>query len=367
MRRRTHHRLAGIAFALSLVAAACTASPSGTTVAEPGNTTSETGAAPAEIVLLTHDAFAVSDAVMADFTAQTGITVKVLQSADAGTMLNQAILTKDNPIADVLYGIDNTFLSRALEEKIFEPYDSPALTEIDTGLDLDPTHHALPVDFGDVCLNYDKAAFGPDLPVPTGLRDLTDPAYRDMLVVEDPATSSPGLAFLLSTIAQFGDDGDYPWTQYWADLVTNGVKVDAGWTEAYYGDFSAASDGTRPLVVSYASSPPAEVIFAETPLTDAPTGVITDGCFRQIEFAGILAGTRHRAAAEQLIDFLLSKEFQEDIPLNMFVFPANTTATLPREFIEYTTVPEHPNTIDPAVIDENRERWIAEWTEIVRG
>jgi thiamine transport system substrate-binding protein len=320
-----------------------------------------------QIVLLTHDAFAVSPGILEDFTARTGVDVKLLQSDDAGTMLNQAILTKDDPIADVMYGIDNTFLSRALSEGIFEPYGSPGLATVPAEFQLDDQHRVTPIDFGDVCLNYDRAAFAGGLAVPTSLRDLTGRDYKDMLVVEDPATSSPGLAFLLATISEFGDAGDYTWEDFWTDLVANGVKVDAGWTEAYYSDFSAASDGTRPLVVSYASSPPAEVIYSETPLTEAPTGVITDGCFRQIEFAGILSGTQHRAAAGELIDFMLSKEFQEDIPLNMFVFPTNADAALPPEFIEFTTLPQHPQTMDPASIEQNRERWIEEWTQIVRG
>ncbi len=364
-------RLGGLAIALTLIVAAC--SPTGSTPTESTTTTSETTAQatttttqPTEIVLLTHDAFAVSDNVLADFTSQTGVSVKLLRSDDAGTMLNQAILTKDNPIADVMFGIDNTFLSRALAEGIFDPYESPGLATVPEDLQLDPRHYVTPIDFGDVCLNYDKAAFKGDVPVPTSLLDLIDPAYRDMLVVEDPATSSPGLAFLLATIAKFGEEGAYTWRDFWTDLAANGVKVDAGWTEAYYSNFSAASDGTRPLVVSYASSPPAEVIYSETPLTSAPTGVITDGCFRQIEFAGILAGTEYPDAARKLIDFMLSKEFQEDIPLNMFVFPANSQAELPPEFIEFTTLPENPQSLDPALIEQNRERWIEAWTEIMR-
>ncbi len=359
---RVQIRTAAITAALTLIAAACGAATTDTTPAEAGNTTQ----AADTVVLMTHDSFAVSDGILEGFTARTGISVKLLQSDDAGIMLNQAILTKDNPLADVIFGIDNTFLSRALDEGVFEPYESPALADVPADLQLDPQHRATPIDFGDVCINYDKAAFT-DTPAPATLQDLTDPEYRGMLAVEDPATSSPGLAFLLSTIATFGEDGGYTWKDYWADLVTNDVLVTSGWTEAYYTYFSAASDGDRPLVVSYASSPPAEVIFSEVPLTEAPTGVMTEGCFRQIEFAGIVAGTPHRDAAEQLIDFMLSKEFQEDIPLNMFVFPANEKAALPPEFIEYTTLPDHPLTVDPAMIETNRERWIREWTEVLRG
>jgi len=349
-------RIGGFVVVLALTLAACSQGGS-----EPANTQT-----PEQITLLTHDAFAVSDGILQDFANETGIEVHVLRSDDAGTMLNQAILTKDNPIADVMYGIDNTFLSRALSEGIFEPYTSSSLSAVPESLRAGG--QVTPIDYGDVCINYDKAAFENDTPpVPRTIDDLADPAYRDMLVVEDPATSSPGLAFLLATIAKFGETGDYTWQDYWRDLVANGVKVDAGWTEAYYSDFSAASDGTRSLVVSYASSPPAEVYYSEVPLDEAPTGVITDGCFRQVEYAGILAGTDHTEAAGKLIDFMLSPEFQEDMPLNMFVFPARSDATLPSVFTEFATVPDHPETMDPALIDQHREEWIQQWTEIVRS
>jgi len=323
-----------------------------------------TGAQEAEPVrLLTHESFAVSQDVLDAFTAATGYRVEILTGGDAGQIVNQAILSAGNPVADVLFGADTTFLSRALEGGVFEEYVSPALDVIPAELLADP--RVTPIDVGDVCLNYDKAAFG-DVPPPATLGDLTDPAYRDMLVVENPATSSPGLAFLLSTIARFGETGGYTWQDYWADLRSNGVHVTQGWEEAYYGSFSGGSgEGDRPLVVSYASSPPAEVLFASEPTDTAPTGVITDGCFRQVEYAGILAGASNREGAEALIDFMLSRTFQEDVPLNMFVFPASTEAELPELFIAHTAVPAAPETMDPAAIEQNRERWVDEWTDIV--
>jgi thiamine transport system substrate-binding protein len=322
---------------------------------------------PHSVRLLAHDSFLVSDDVLAAFTAATGLEVEILRAGDAGAMVNQAVLTAGNPVADVLFGIDNTFLSRALAADLFLPYESPALSGVLPSLVLDPDHRVTPIDFGDVCLNYDKAAFD-GLSPPQSLADLTDPAYRRMLVVEDPAVSSPGLAFLLATIAKFGETGAYTWQDFWADLRANDVQVAAGWEEAYYGAFSGGSgEGDRPLVVSYASSPPAEVVYAEEPLTEAPTGVVTDGCFRQIEFAGILRGTPYPEEAGRLIDFLLGRMFQEDIPLNMFVFPALASAELPPEFIEYTRLPSAPLAVDPAAIEANRERWIEEWASIVLG
>lgn len=322
---------------------------------------------PDEIVLLTHDSFFIPDEVLAAFTADSGVAVRILRAGDAGTMISQAILTKDNPLADVLFGIDNTFLSRALAEDIFLAYESPGLADVPDALELDPEWRVTPIDFGDVCLNYDKEAFGPTLPVPEDLLALTDPVYESMLVVEDPAFSSPGLAFLLATIAAFPEDASYTWRDYWADLRANDVIVTSGWEEAYYGSFSGGSGGgDRPLVVSYASSPPAEVIFADPRPAEAPTGVIIDGCFRQIEFVGILRGTDAEQAAGAFIDFMLSLTFQNEIPLNMFVFPANESAELPPEFVEHTVVPENPRSLDPDLIDANRDEWIRAWTEIMR-
>lgn len=181
-----------------------------------------------------------------------------------------------------------------------------------------------------------------------------------MLVVQNPETSSPGLAFLLATIAEFGDG----WPKFWEALRKNDVAVTAGWEDAYYGEF-VSGGGDRPIVISYASSPPAEVIYADPPTDTAPTGVITDTCFRQVEFAGILAGAGHRAAAEALVDFLLSDTFQEDIPLNMFVFPVSVTADLPPEFVDHVVLPEHPHTLPLAVIEENRNAWTERWTQVV--
>lgn len=316
------------------------------------------------ITLMAHDSFA--DAVTADtfssFTAATGHAVEVLAAGDAGAMVNQAILTAANPLADVVFGIDDTFLTRAIEAGVLARHVSPALADVPARLH-PATDLATPVDYGDVCLNYDREAFV-DTPPPASLDDLVDPAYAEMLVVEDPSISSPGLAFLLSTIDRYGEDG---WQGYWQSLRDNGVLVAPGWSEAYYGEFSGgAGEGDRPIVVSYASSPPAEVIFAETPPNEAPTAVVTDGCYRQVEYAAILAGGDHPRQAGMLIDFLLSVEFQETIPLTWFVFPANQNADLPDVFIRHTSIPTEPVQSDPATIEANRERWLDEWAAIFR-
>ncbi len=320
---------------------------------------------PATLTVMTHDSFAASEEVIRAFEQEHNVKVTFLASGDAGTALNKAILTKDAPLADVFYGVDNTFLSRALEAGIFEPYRSPLLTEIPTEFQLDPEFRALPVDYGDVCINYDKAYFAEKgLPLPQTLEDLTRPEYKGLLVVENPATSSPGLAFLLVTVAHFGDPG---YLEFWKALKKNGVIVAPDWETAYYTHFSASSGrGPHPMVVSYGSSPAAEVIFAEKPLEDAPTASLVGPgmCFRQIEFVGVLKGARNRALAQKFVDFMLSVRFQEDIPLQMFVFPVHPQARLPEAFVKYVQVPEQPVLMDPARIAAHRERWIRAWSEV---
>ncbi|MBS1253120.1 MAG: Thiamine-binding periplasmic protein [Anaerolineales bacterium] len=324
--------------------------------------------APQTITLMSHDSFAASEDVLAQFEEENNAKLELLPSGDAGAALTQAILSKENPLADVFFGVDNTFFSRAMEAGIFEPYTPEGLQNVPDRFILDPEHRLLPVDYGDVCLNYDKAWFDEEgLEPPQNLEDLTQLEYEGLLVAENPATSSPGLAFMLATVGHFGELGDYTWLDYWLDLRDNDVTIVNGWEEAYWGQFTAASDGDKPLVVSYASSPPAEVYFAEEPLDEAPTGVVTGGgaCFRQIEFIGILKGAKNRALAEKLIDFMLGKTFQEDIPLQMFVFPVNQAAELPKVFAQHAVIPENPADVSPGAIDQNRDRWIEAWTQTV--
>jgi len=326
------------------------------------------------VVVVTHDSFAVSEDVLEQFEEETGITVEILRSGDAGQVVNQSILSANNPLGDVLFGVDNTFLSRALNADIFVPYESPALETVDEQFILDEEHRVTPIDYGDVCLNYDIAYFEEiDLELPERLSDLTEPEYADLLVVENPATSSPGLAFMLATIAEFGTEDtteeEYTFLDYWADLNENGVLVVDGWSEAYYTEFSAPGrdTGTRPLVVSYASSPPVELLFSDPMPEDAVTGAIVgDGmCFRQIEFAGVLDGANNPEGAEMFVDFMLSETFQEDMPLNMFVFPVVDDIELPELFVEHAQIAENPSTVAYDLIEENRDDWIQAWTEVM--
>ena len=322
------------------------------------------------LTVMTHDSFNVSADVVAEFEQANQVNLRFLRSGDAGSVLNRAILAKGNPLADVLFGVDNTFFSRAIEADIFEPYVSPAVDRLPADVRLDPDGRLTPIDYAFVAINYDRAAFSDGgLPVPQSLRDLTKPEYRGKLVVESPATSSPGLAFLLATVATFGEDSDYPWTQFWTDLRANDTQVVNSWDTAYYTNFSGSSgQGEQPLVVSYASSPAAEVVFSEVELDESPTANLlpAGSAFRQIEFAGILKGTENLDLAQRWIDFMLGSRFQTDVPLQMFVYPVNPDAELPEVFQRFAPVPDEPAVMAPDEIAAGREQWIQEWTRIMQ-
>ncbi|WP_240796515.1 thiamine ABC transporter substrate-binding protein [Streptomyces sp. RFCAC02] len=320
-----------------------------------------------DVTLVTHDSFAISDDVLAEFERQSGYTVHIVRGGDAGVVVNQAVLSQGAPQGDVLFGIDNTLLSRALDEDVFTPYEPAGIDAVPADLRLDDENRVTPVDTGDICVNYDRAWFADHgVEPPATLEDLADPAYRDLLVVENAATSSPGLGFVLATVAAFGEDG---FADYWERLADNGVEVVDGWEQAYNERFSGAGQGgDRPLVVSYASSPPAGVVYGGDERPDeAPTGVATGTCFRQIEFAGLLDGAENPEGGRALLDFLIGREFQEDMPLTMFVRPVLPDAALPEEFTRYGAVVDDPYSMAPEEIAEGRDGWIDTWTSAVLG
>jgi thiamine transport system substrate-binding protein len=362
----TTKRLAAVGVALGMVSlAAC------------GSSGSHTSGDSKTVTLVSHDSWAVSKKVLKDFERQSGYKVKNLQDGDAGQAVNKAILTKDNPQGDVFFGVDNTLLSRALDNGLFQPYTAKGLGTVGAQYQLDKgKHRVTPIDYGDICVNYDKKYFADHrLAPPQSFADLAKPEYKNLLVTENAATSSPGLGFLLGSAAQFGDGGTSRssgggWQDYWKKLKANGVKVVDGWDQAYYQEFSGSSEGKkaggdRPLVVSYASSPPAEVIYAKKRPSTAPTGVATGTCFRQIEFAGLLSNAKNPKGAKAFIDFLVSKEFQEDMPLNMFVYPVVKGAAVPADFTKYGPAAQHPETMAPDKIAANRDQWVKTWTSLV--
>ncbi len=314
------------------------------------------------VVLVTHDSFVLPDELVTAFEEETGLTLVLQAAGDAGTLVNQLVLTKDDPIGDVVFGIDNTFASRAVDEGVLEPYQ-PVLPDSADAYRVDDAGSLTPIDVGDVCVNADLAWFADhDLAVPQTFADLVDPAYADLLVVENPATSSPGLAFLLATIGASGQDG---WQDYWTRLKDNGVSVAASWSDAYYVDFSGpSSEGERPLVVSYASSPPYEVPEGSD---DAPTTALLNTCFRQVEYAGVLAGAANPEGAKAVIDWLLSPQVQAAIPESMYVYPVDSSVALPDSWVQFAPQATDPFTVDPADIAAHRDEWITAWTDTVVG
>ncbi|WP_062317326.1 thiamine ABC transporter substrate-binding protein [Demequina maris] len=342
----------------TLLLAACSSAsePAASSTADAEATAASSPAASGTVRLVTHDSFAVPEDVLAAFEAESGIDVELVQPGDAGTLVNQLVLTKDAPLGDAVYGIDNTFASRAVDNGVLAAY-APEVPAAD-----DAAAYAVPgaedlltaVDFSDVCLNYDLAAFPDGAPT---LDDLTDPAYTGMVSVTNPATSSPGLAFLLATIAAKGDG----WTEWWAAMRDNDVRVTASWSDTYFTDFSAPNyGGDYPIVLSYASSPPYEVIDG------APTtAAMLDTCFRQVEYAGVLEGAENPAGAQAVVDWLLSDEFQSTLPENMYVYPVSTAAEVPADWEQFAPLAAAPLSVDPADIDAHRDEWIDEWTATV--
>ncbi|MFC8142668.1 thiamine ABC transporter substrate binding subunit [Streptomyces paradoxus] len=321
------------------------------------------------VTLVSHDSWAASKDVIAAFEKQSGYKVDVLKDGDAGQAVNKAILTKDNPQGDVFFGVDNTLLSRALDNGLFQSYEAKGSDLILPEYRVDQDKHRVtPVDTGDICVNYDKKYFADHkLEPPRSFDDLVEPQYKNLLVTENASASSPGLGFLLGTAAKYGDDG---WEGYWKKLKANGVKVVDGWEQAYNEEFSGSSSGKkakgdRPLVVSYASSPPAEVLYADPKPTTAPTGVAEGTCFRQVEYAGLLSNAKNTKGGKAFLDFLVSKRFQDDMPLNMFVYPVREGAQVPPEFVKYGPQAKDPETMAPAKIAGHRDQWVKSWTSLV--
>jgi thiamine transport system substrate-binding protein len=346
----------GAATTLDSAASATSEAPSEDTA---GAEASTPPASAVTLTLITHDSFAVTAGLFDAFTDETGIAVEQVVGGDAGEMVSKAVLTAGEPEGDVMFGVDNTFLQRALNGDVFAPYESALLDNVDDNYELDAGEYRVtPMDVGDVCVNWRTDSL-PNGEAPQSLDDLAKVEYASSFVTQNPETSSPGFAFLLATIAEYGDG----WEDYWQQLRDGGVKITSGWTEAYQEDFAVG--GERSLVTSYASSPVAEVLYSEEAIDESPTGVLADSCFRQIEFAGVLAGTDHPDEAGQLVDFMLSDTFQNDIPLNMFVAPVSDTATVPAEFGDHVVAVDSPYSLTPAEIEANRSEWTDRWTDIV--
>ena len=312
----------------------------------------------AELRVLTHASFSLPKPLLAQFENEAGVTLRITKAGDAGEMLNKLILTRANPVADVVFGIDNVLAAKADAANVLEAFDgSVAATPVTL------TAKLVPVDYGYVTLNYDKAWFArKGLPLPKSLDDLAQPAYAHLLAVQNPATSSPGNAFMLATIGALGESNAFDW---WARMRTNGVKVSKGWSEAYYTEFSH-NGGARPLVVSYASSPAAEVFFSKVKLAEPPTGSlsIAGGVFRQIEGVALVKGGKERVAAVKFVAFMRSAAVQKSLQTEMWMFPIDPA--VPRvEALRHAVEPatfDSPGEQDIAV---KNAQWVQRWTKVV--
>jgi thiamine transport system substrate-binding protein len=310
------------------------------------------------VVLVTHESFVMSKELQKQFEDESGYDLVVKASGDAGALTNKLVLTKDDPTGDAVFGIDNTFASRALDEGVLQKTDvdrASGAREYD--LAGDGADYLVPVDTGSVCVNVDTTYFGDDRPAPETLEDLTKPEYADLFVTPGATTSSPGLAFLLTTIAAFGDD----WPSYWQRLLDNGAKITEGWSDAYQVDFTqGGGGGDRPIVLSYDSSPAFTLDDSGASTTKALLGT----CFRQVEYAGVLAGADNPQGATALIDFLETTEVQESLPDSMYVFPVDANAKLPSDWAEFAVRPVQPFAVDPAEIAEHRDDWLEQWSDV---
>ena len=294
---------------------------------------------PKEVFLVTHDSFVMDKSLVADFNKTTGFQLKLLKAGDAGSLTNRLILTKGTPIADAVFGIDNTFAGLATSNGLI---DGPLKA----------------IDFGDVCFNYDKLWFANHkIAPPISVKQLIDPTYKGLTVIANPNTSSTGLSLLAASVEIFGESG---WQSYWKSLKENGVKVSSGWEDAYFVAFSGSSGkGAYPIVLSYASSPAYEVRTNG----QSQTASIMDGCFRQTEYAGVLKNAKNPLGATALVKYLLSSKFQSSLPEAMYMYPIVKDTPLPEKWKKFATLATRTYG-DTLNIDANRKSWLAQWTAI---
>ncbi|WP_415505109.1 thiamine ABC transporter substrate-binding protein [Actinomyces slackii] len=319
------------------------------------------GAGSKKVTVVTHDSFSLSEDVLASFSSETGYELVHTTSGDAGALVNKLVLTKDAPLGDAVFGIDNTYASRALEQGIIDTTTAVTLPASAKPYIVEDTPALAPIDMGDVCLNIDTAYFSSKgLTPPATFEDVAKPEYAGLLVAIDPSTSSTGMAWLLATVGHFGAEG---FADYWKSLVAGGARIDAGWEEAYYTNFSGAGEGgTYPIVVSYASSP---AYTLSDDGASSTTSALLDTAFRQVEFAGVLAGAANPKGGRAFVEWMLTRTVQEDIPGQMYMYPVDDGAALPTEITSFGPLAKAPVEVTPADITANRETWLEQWTKAV--
>lgn len=317
------------------------------------------------LVVYTYDSFASgpAQAIKDGFEAlYPDVEVVFLAPGSAGETLARVIaeLNAGGTDADVLVGISDTQLPRAIDHGVFMKLDRsllPNLAKVPAHLDFDDTGHVVPFDHGYVTIIYDSRVLG-EADLPQTLEDLTDPRFRGKLIAMDPRTSSVGHAFLMWTIAEYGDPG---YLEFWERLLPSLLTITGGWSAAY----SQYEAGEAPMMVSYSTDTAAGIYYAGSDHSRilTPKGQ----AYQQIEAAGIVAGTDVPELAHRFLDYLLSEEVQSLIPTNNWMFPVNAQTPLPDFFAEYAVIPENPVRLDPRLIEENEQRWLREWARLITG
>lgn len=310
-----------------------------------------------EVRLAVHKSFSLPKDAFAAFERANDAKVSVIKAGSGNELVNKLVLSRAQPIADAVYGLDNTTVLKAKEGGILAAAQ-PSSAAVTAALP-----HAAAVDTGYIAVNYDKAWFAKNkLPLPQSLEDLAKPQYKDLLAMPNPGLSSTGLGFLLANIQGMGEKQAFDW---WAKMRANGVKVTKDWSEAYYTEFSR-NGGSRPLVVGYASSPAAEVHYGKGKFDTPPTGVLflKGGVFRQVEGAAVLNGAKQPALAAKLVQYLQSASVQKAVPTEMWVYPAVKNTPLPDVF-KHARAPQHSDNPSEAAIAKNQRRWVSQWIRVV--
>lgn len=320
-----------------------------------------TAFAATEVRLAVHDSFDLPKEILVEFEQKHDAKVSLIKMGDGHEMLNRLIITRSSaPLADAVFGIDNNTIAKAKEAGILakkQPESAKTVVKLS---------HALPVDYGFITLNYDKKWFADKkIPLPKTLADLSKPAYKNLLVMPNPGTSTPGLAFLLANISGMGEEAAFKW---WADMRKNGVKITKGWSDAYNTEFTL-NGGSRPIMVGYASSPAAEVFYSEGKLTQPNMGnlFLKGGSYLQVEGAAVLNNAKEPELAAKLVQYLQGPSVQQNVFSYMWVYPAvkGTTAHPMTVHAQVPTKAQQTAQLSSQRVNARQKDWVNRWVRTV--
>lgn len=324
--------------------------------------------------ILTYDIFqGYSNELIEQFVNQTGIQVEVIRTDDAGGILDQMMLTQMAPQADLMLGLDNTYLPTALENCLLIEHNATPENLTQSSRDFYDGEMALPFDEGDVCLNYDEdALLASNISVPTSLWDLTEPEWNGKLAIPSPITSSPGRAFLVATYDYFTDETNAEqgnMSTWWKAIADNGAIFTSGWTESYttyytggYGEYTEGYIGGAYMTVSYCHSPGVEAFFAEN-YTHSTSLVLPKSSFHQVEYTGVIHGAAEVDAARLFIQYITSPEVNINMPIYNSMYSVIEGNDLPETngYLYHSDVVNSTSTITNEIIEQYMDEWLIEW------